>query len=553
MICVVATRTNSLHHLRETTMKTTTKITEGNTASTAEGKDRAPAKSTILHEEHLALLADVSTSRQGVNTIGDEEWDSSRSITRTEPLQTHISPHHMSTRVRSSTETGENSSHLISRKPNRPVGIKSPRVTAKNRAQKRKNQNAEEQVGPDAIGPRQRNHRLYDNGHWRAHRSADPATQVHADPHASAFDFSMERRSTHDHLQQSPLLSALNSTDGPQLPVSMRSAILNAYAAAIVGPVHPMQPPNLASALALQQATRLDAARQFLSANIAPGSIPDQSGSHHTAVPPESGRFDVHSLTPWMAIQGVSSLSLPVSPALLLQQHLVPNRDVINLYHHQLHLPNRHRPGPSSLLLGTMLGSMPQYSVPPPYYSGLGGGFALHGGGAARQGFAATGESPDPFGPSSLPVLLFQVNDETKLSSYQILLRQQIEAFAASKDDVDSHARGRNKPITMRQVGIRCRHCSRTTWNRRKKGSAYFPHSLQGLYQAAQNMGSSHFNDTICSQMPAELQEKFAVTIACKSSVGSGKHYWAESARKLGLVDTDRGIRTIFDVLQGVP
>ncbi len=533
----MAIRRHLFHHRRETAMKAT-KFTEGDSASTVESEDRAPATSTVLLEEHLALLADVSTSRRGVDTNGGDEWDSHCSNSRTEPILTHASPHETFNRVRSSADTVQNTSHLISRKPNGPMGIKSPRVIAKKRAQKRKNQNDEEHVGSDAIGPGQRNHQLYNDGHWRDHLLTLPSTQVNADVHASALDFSLETQITHE----------------PELPVSMQSAILSAYAAAIVGPVYPMQPPNLASTLALQQATRLDAARQFLSVNLAPGSIPARSASHHTAIPPESGIYGVPSLSPWLAMQGVSSLSLPVSPALLLQQHLVPNRDVMNLYHHQLHLPTQHRSSanPSSLLLATMLGSMPPYS-PPPYYGGLGSGFALHGGGASRQGFAAAGQSPDPFGPSSLPVLLFQVNDETKLSSYQILLRQQIEAFAASEDDVDSHARGRNKPITMRQVGIRCRHCSRTTWNRRKKGSAYFPHSLQGIYQAAQNMGSSHFNDTICSQMPVELQEKFAVTIACKSSVGSGKHYWAESATKLGLVDTDRGIRTIFDVLQGVP
>ena len=62
-------------------------------------------------------------------------------------------------------------------------------------------------------------------------------------------------------------------------------------------------------------------------------------------------------------------------------------------------------------------------------------------------------------------------------------------------------------------------------------------------------MGSSHFHGESCSDMSDELKEKFVESISCKSTVGSGKLYWAQSARKLGLVDTEHGIRFIRDLV----
>ena len=160
-----------------------------------------------------------------------------------------------------------------------------------------------------------------------------------------------------------------------------------------------------------------------------------------------------------------------------------------------------------------------------------------------------TAEQIGPEVPESLPAVLDLPEDEMKLSAYQLLLRNQIEAFSAAADDLSTHTRGRNKPITLRQVGIRCRHCKHIALNRRKKGSVYFPFSLLGLYQAAQNMGASHFHGEVCSELPTDLKEKFVESIACKSTVGSGKQYWAKSARKLGLVDTENGIRFIRDLV----
>jgi hypothetical protein len=112
------------------------------------------------------------------------------------------------------------------------------------------------------------------------------------------------------------------------------------------------------------------------------------------------------------------------------------------------------------------------------------------------------------------PVPLYMSCDDDSLSAYQCTVRKQIEIFEARIEDVESNAQGRNKPITLGQVGIRCRHCTRWVYSalqspccrlmistqliksfflayslharNRARASVYYPAKLLGLYQAAQ-------------------------------------------------------------------
>jgi len=84
---------------------------------------------------------------------------------------------------------------------------------------------------------------------------------------------------------------------------------------------------------------------------------------------------------------------------------------------------------------------------------------------------------------------------------------------------------------------------------RRQKGSTYFPASLHGLYQAAQNMNTTHMQSGLCTEMPPEYKQLFVETINTKvSSSVAGRPYWAKTARQLGLLDTEDGIRFIRDL-----
>jgi len=198
--------------------------------------------------------------------------------------------------------------------------------------------------------------------------------------------------------------------------------------------------------------------------------------------------------------------------------------------------------GPAAVGYGSLgMGSLPPYSSPP-----VGLGLSLNQ--VLAQGAPTATLAPDGF-PVSLPAILARPEDEFKLSSHQLLLRHQIEAFPAAEEDVSTHTRGRNKPILLGQVGIRCRHCAHLPVTCRQKGSTYFPASLLGLYQAAQNMSTTHMQCGLCREMPNLIKHQFAHLISTKvASSGAGRPYWAESAKKLGLVDTEGGIRFFRDL-----
>jgi len=112
--------------------------------------------------------------------------------------------------------------------------------------------------------------------------------------------------------------------------------------------------------------------------------------------------------------------------------------------------------------------------------------------------------------PLSLPTCLARSIDKFTMTAHQYFLRQQIEVFQANEEDVSSHIRGRNKPIILGQVGIRCRHCAHVPVMRRQKGSTYYPSNKYGIYQAAQNMSTSHMQCGLCSEMPNSVKMQFA-------------------------------------------
>jgi hypothetical protein len=141
------------------------------------------------------------------------------------------------------------------------------------------------------------------------------------------------------------------------------------------------------------------------------------------------------------------------------------------------------------------------------------------------------------------------------LSDHQHFLRQQIEAFQATGEDVMTHTRGRNKPVQLGQVGISCCHCSHVHISRRQKGSTYFPANKMGIYQAAQNISTAHIQCGLCTEMPEAIKLKFMEIVSAKKSNcsnGAGRPFWAQSATQLGLVDTEEGIRFIRDLPPGI-
>jgi hypothetical protein len=135
--------------------------------------------------------------------------------------------------------------------------------------------------------------------------------------------------------------------------------------------------------------------------------------------------------------------------------------------------------------------------------------------------------------------LLYTANDESFLSLYQCLVRKQIEVFAAEKCDVKSTAQGRNTPIRLGQVGIRCRHCSMLPPQHRTKASTYYPAKLLGVYQAAQNIAVTHLSG-YCPLIPDSLKDTLIqLRLSNKATPGRGKLYWANSMKTHDLYESD--------------
>eukprot|EP00567_Pseudictyota_dubia_P018014 CAMPEP_0197435350 /NCGR_PEP_ID=MMETSP1175-20131217/2962_1 /TAXON_ID=1003142 /ORGANISM="Triceratium dubium, Strain CCMP147" /LENGTH=734 /DNA_ID=CAMNT_0042964375 /DNA_START=1 /DNA_END=2205 /DNA_ORIENTATION=+ len=154
--------------------------------------------------------------------------------------------------------------------------------------------------------------------------------------------------------------------------------------------------------------------------------------------------------------------------------------------------------------------------------------------------------------PFGLPCPLYIPMDEMRTSSFQCLLRKQIEVFVADEELAKTTTRGRIKPIRAGQVGIRCRHCRGLPLGSAQQGAMYFPSSLVSMYQTGQKMSSAHFfSDKPCNKIPEDVLiegKRFAHALKSRSIprfFGGGKNYWAEAGKMLGLVDTEFGIRFV--------
>jgi hypothetical protein len=99
-------------------------------------------------------------------------------------------------------------------------------------------------------------------------------------------------------------------------------------------------------------------------------------------------------------------------------------------------------------------------------------------------------------------------DDKKVLSTYQCLLRKQIQIFEAGPKDVVG-VQGRINPIRLGQVGIRCRHCgSLTNKAQASGGGVYYSRTILGLYHLAQLMAKGHLEN--CKMVDAPTRAKLA-------------------------------------------
>lgn len=133
--------------------------------------------------------------------------------------------------------------------------------------------------------------------------------------------------------------------------------------------------------------------------------------------------------------------------------------------------------------------------------------------------------------------------DSAALSPLRCFLREQVCAFSATEEDIAVRA-PTTFSITVGQVGIGCIHCVKQSPKYRSNRAVCFPFSIGRIYQSVADIQRFHLGE--CKMLPPDVKEAF-VSLQSASSKGSKglatRQYWVASARKLGLVDTQRGIR----------
>eukprot|EP00934_Nitzschia_sp_Nitz4_P007239 Nitzschia sp. Nitz4//scaffold11_size288233//216253//219668//NITZ4_000803-RA/size288233-snap-gene-0.57-mRNA-1//-1//CDS//3329534161//7229//frame0 len=132
-------------------------------------------------------------------------------------------------------------------------------------------------------------------------------------------------------------------------------------------------------------------------------------------------------------------------------------------------------------------------------------------------------------------------DDKYWLSELQVYLRANFaETFAATEEDIAAPMHGRNKPIALGQVGIRCMHCKHENPALRGQQATSYPSLISGIYNSVQQMLRLHLD--CCQSMPPDVRNKIEQLKLSSSSRGGRKQYWVDCAKRQGLVDTPHGI-----------
>jgi hypothetical protein len=181
---------------------------------------------------------------------------------------------------------------------------------------------------------------------------------------------------------------------------------------------------------------------------------------------------------------------------------------------------------------------------------------------------------------SGIPVQMALPDDKYWLSDIQCYVRQHCtELFAATTTDAISRkCTGRSRGVDVGQVGVRCRFCCHLPMPSRAPNAVSFPTRVSGLCsatvmmqcrhlvscpwvpedikihllhlrQVATNEGSDVNSNSNANACPSANAHAHAPSPFAGSNPGnlggnSGRQqYWLESAKKLGLIDTPKGIR----------
>eukprot|EP00934_Nitzschia_sp_Nitz4_P008503 Nitzschia sp. Nitz4//scaffold221_size33835//12129//15345//NITZ4_007851-RA/size33835-processed-gene-0.21-mRNA-1//-1//CDS//3329542557//8493//frame0 len=147
--------------------------------------------------------------------------------------------------------------------------------------------------------------------------------------------------------------------------------------------------------------------------------------------------------------------------------------------------------------------------------------------------------------------LLALPEDRISLSETLCLVRENIEVFTATIEDVEAPAPGRKHAVVVGQVGLRCIHCRHTTRSsERVKRAVCYPSSIKRIYRTVIDMKLDHFLH--CKFVPEQLKETLNALKANNTrSTGTTMQYFIRAAGTLGMVDGTSGVRLIESATEG--
>jgi hypothetical protein len=130
-------------------------------------------------------------------------------------------------------------------------------------------------------------------------------------------------------------------------------------------------------------------------------------------------------------------------------------------------------------------------------------------------------------------------------------LNSQLFIVTSPQTDIVLPVHGRNKPIALGQVGLRCRHCKDLNSLDRAHHAVAYPSFISGVYNSVQQMFRLHFDN--CERVPNDLKKRVKSLKDSTSNRGGRKQYWQDSAKRIGLVDTSFGIHFGRDPADPLP
>lgn len=141
--------------------------------------------------------------------------------------------------------------------------------------------------------------------------------------------------------------------------------------------------------------------------------------------------------------------------------------------------------------------------------------------------------------------------DDEWLTPLHCFVRQYcVEVFVATPEDVAAPCMGKRNPVSVNQVGIRCPYCSpermgggneQVDVTRARENGVVYPSLIGRIYNSSINLLQRHLRS--CAFVPREILSRYEELKSSNARSGASKKYWADSATRLGLVDTPDGIR----------